>query len=70
MSPESERIHRDNVDKSRAKQKPAEQVKAFRKAARELGADASDQRFKDALRKIAKHKPDAKRAKATVKTSS
>jgi len=35
-----------------------EQVKAFRKAARELGADQSDDRFKDALRKIAKHKPE------------
>jgi hypothetical protein len=40
--------------------KADDQVKAFRKAARELGADKSDERFKDALRKIAKHKPNAK----------
>lgn len=32
------------------------QVKAFRKAARELGADESEERFEDALRKIAKRK--------------
>jgi hypothetical protein len=31
---------------------------AFRKAARELGCDPSEERFQDALRKIAKHKPD------------
>jgi hypothetical protein len=43
-----------------AKQKklnPADQLKAFRKAARALGADESDERFKDALRTIAKAKP-------------
>jgi hypothetical protein len=33
------------------------QAAAFRKAARELGADKSDERFKDVLRKIAKPKP-------------
>jgi hypothetical protein len=40
------------------------QSAAFRKAARELGADKSDERFKDVLRKIAKHRhlePKAKR---------
>ena len=42
-----------------AKPKPDDkkQAAAFRKAARELGADASDQKFREALRKIAKHKP-------------
>ena len=43
-----------------AKAKPKtdkEQGKAFRKAARELGADATDEQFRDALRKVAKHKP-------------
>jgi hypothetical protein len=40
-----------------AKPKPDDQLKAFRKAARELGADAVDDRFKDVLRTIAKHKP-------------
>ena len=48
MSTERKQIHRDNVDKS--------QAKAFRKAAREPGADESEERFQDALRKIAKHK--------------
>jgi hypothetical protein len=38
-----------------------EQASAFRKAARELGADQSDERFKDALRNIAKAKPIEKR---------
>jgi len=32
-------------------------VKAFRKAARELGADESDGRFKEVLRTVAKAKP-------------
>jgi len=35
-----------------------EQAAAFRKAARELGADATDEQFQDALRKVAKHKPE------------
>lgn len=35
----------------------ADQAKAFRKAARELGADPDDGRFQAALRKVAKHKP-------------
>jgi hypothetical protein len=34
-----------------------EQAAAFRKAARELGADAGDDRFKDVLRTLAKAKP-------------
>jgi len=42
------------------------QVSAFRKAARELGADESDERFKDALRKIAKHKPLERRQRKKV----
>ena len=33
------------------------QLAAFRKAARELGADAGDDQFKGALRTIAKAKP-------------
>jgi hypothetical protein len=43
--------------------KDADQIRAFRKAARELGADKSDDRFKDALRKIAKAKPQPERQK-------
>jgi hypothetical protein len=31
------------------------QVEAFRKAARELGCDESEERFQEALRKVAKH---------------
>jgi hypothetical protein len=54
-----------SVEKSRApKRKPDDQVKAFRKAARELGRDESDERFKNALRKIAKHKARSKSASA------
>ena len=34
-----------------------EQAAAFRKAARELGAEATDEQFQGALRKIAKAKP-------------
>lgn len=34
-----------------------DQVATFRKAARELGCDESEERFKDALRAVAKHKP-------------
>jgi hypothetical protein len=36
---------------------PKDQVRKFREAARELGCDESDERFDDALRKIAKQKP-------------
>jgi hypothetical protein len=41
------------------------QAAAFRKAARELSADASNERFQDVLRTVAKHKPpERKPAKA------
>jgi hypothetical protein len=40
-----------------------EQAKAFRKAARELGADTSEDRFKDVLRTIAKAKPAPEKRK-------
>jgi hypothetical protein len=33
------------------------QLSAFRKAARDLGCDPDEGRFQDALRKVAKHKP-------------
>lgn len=39
------------------KPKKPNQVRAFRKAARELGADASEEQFDAALRKVARHKP-------------
>jgi hypothetical protein len=54
------------VKKSKQNQSPKEQATAFRKAARELGADAaSDEQFRDALRKVAKHKPQPKNGKRT-----
>jgi len=34
-----------------------QQVREFRKAARELGADESETRFDAALKTVAKHKP-------------
>jgi len=37
--------------------KADDQLKAFRKAARQLGADESKERFQDVLRKLAKAKP-------------
>jgi hypothetical protein len=45
------------LKKQKQKQTPQQQAAAFRKAARELGADKSEQRFQDALRTVAKHKP-------------
>jgi hypothetical protein len=34
-----------------------DQVGEFRKAARELGCDESEERFQNALRTVARHKP-------------
>lgn len=45
------------VAKKTAKRSPQMQVRAFRKAARQLGCDESEERFQDALRTVAKHKP-------------
>ena len=42
----------------------SDQVKAFRKAARELGCDESEDRFKEALRTVAKAKPHQQPKKA------
>jgi hypothetical protein len=53
-------IHGDSVDKSQKHQKPADQLKAFRKAARAAGADDNEERFRDALRTVAKAKPSEK----------
>ena len=35
------------------------QTAAFRKAARELGCDDNEEQFKEALRTVAKHKPQS-----------
>lgn len=54
------------------KLKPEAQIKAFRKAARELGCDESEDRFKDALRTVGKVKgaKDASSAKSRAKSPS
>jgi hypothetical protein len=39
------------------------QMKAFRKAAREAGADDNEERFQEALRKITKRTPQDSRAR-------
>jgi hypothetical protein len=44
------------------KKNQGDQVRAFRKAARELGADESEERFNAALKTVAKHKNDPKPA--------
>jgi hypothetical protein len=42
-----------------------DQHKAFKKAARALGADESEARFDAALKVVAKHKPSPESAKRT-----
>jgi hypothetical protein len=53
--------------KGRASSDDKSQVAAFRKAARELGADDNEERFKEALRTVAKHKPKQITGKAEKK---
>jgi hypothetical protein len=43
--------------------KPDDQYRAFRKAARELGCEDNEDRFKAALRTVAKAKPSEKGGK-------
>jgi hypothetical protein len=43
------------------------QIKAFRKAARALGCDDNEDRFKDALRTVAKAKPHPQESKKATK---
>ena len=45
------------------KRKPNDQLKAFRKAAREAGCDDNEKRFQDALRTVAKAKPSVEKPK-------
>jgi hypothetical protein len=45
------------------KDKP-KQILEFRKAARELGCDDSEERFRETLRTLAKQKPKHKEAKS------
>ncbi len=44
-----------------------EQTAAFRKAARELGCDDNEDRFKEALRTVAKAKPHPQEPKKATK---
>jgi hypothetical protein len=55
----------DIVDKREDRKRPGDQVKQFRKAARELGCDESEARFQEALRTIAKQKPKIKHEKVS-----
>jgi hypothetical protein len=61
---ESQAVVADNaqgtifVKKASKIQSPKDQVEAFRKAARELGCDESEERFQEALRTVAKQKPE------------
>jgi len=48
---------------AKPKENDKKQAAAFRKAVRELGCDASEDRFKDALRTIAKAKPAPEKRK-------
>jgi hypothetical protein len=48
-------------------EKDKKQVAAFRKAARELGADAGDDQFKGVLRSLAKAKPQPQPPKKRIK---
>ena len=47
------------------KRKAGDQVKAFRKAARELGCDESEERFQETLRALAKRKPQRDESEKT-----
>jgi len=51
------------VDKRREQKCPGDQVKQFRKAARELGCDQSEERFQEALRVLGTKKPKSKGGK-------
>ncbi len=47
--------------------KAKKQTAAFRKAARELGCDGNEKRFKEALRTVAKAKPEQQPKKTPTK---
>jgi hypothetical protein len=51
--------------KAKQIQSPKRQVEAFRKAARELGCDESEERFQAALRAVTKAKPSPAKRKGT-----
>jgi hypothetical protein len=59
------------VQKKHAKNASAKsdrsQIAAFRKAARELVCDESEERFQQALRTVAKHKPKQEQSKPKSK---
>jgi len=47
----------------------SDQIRAFRKAAREAGCEPDEKRFQDALRTIAKAKPSAEKCKDKARRS-
>ncbi len=48
---------------AKGEKQQSDQIRAFRKAARELGADESNERFKETLRTLAKAKPQPQPSK-------
>jgi hypothetical protein len=46
------------------------QIQQFREAARKLGADESEERFNDALGKVARHKPTPDKKNETQSNNS
>jgi hypothetical protein len=52
------RQQRTNSTMSKLSARDKDQAAAFRKAARDLGCDDNEERFKDALRTVAKAKPE------------
>jgi hypothetical protein len=53
------------VKKAKENQTEKDQAKAFRKAARELGCDENEERFKETLRTLAKQKPKSPSPKSS-----
>jgi hypothetical protein len=49
------------VKKPKQSQSQEDQIRAFRKAAREAGCDDNEERFRDALRTVAKAKPSVEK---------
>jgi hypothetical protein len=56
------------VKKPKKDQSSKKQVTTFRRAARELGCDGSEERFDAALKTVAKHKPNKDGSKQDKQT--
>jgi hypothetical protein len=57
------------LKKAKQLQSSKQQLAAFRKAAREVGADDNEDRFKDALRTVAKAKPKSESNRSAPKAA-